>query len=47
MKRKTKIAYDISINKKCPNCIFRCSWSVVMRCEEHRKHFREHWEKQL
>lgn len=38
MKRKTKIAYDISINKR---------WDVFMRCKEHIKHYREHWGKQL
>jgi len=44
MSKKRKIAYDISINKKCPNCKLFC-W-FYYRCKEHQEHYREHWAKQ-
>ncbi len=41
----SKIPYDISINKNCPNC--KLFLWVYYRCEKHQKHYREHWEKQI
>ena len=47
MARKYKKPYNLLLNYNCTDCVLRHNWNIFMRCEEHRKHYREHWYKQI